>query len=419
MVKFHPFCGLRPPKEIAEKVIAPPYDVIERDEALKLAEGNPISFLHINKPEIDQEDDVHDDDYYALAAKNLEDFIKRKILVRDDGEYFYVYSQQMGKHIQYGIVGSAWTKDYEENRIKKHELTRKDKEEDRTKMTDSQNTNIGPVFLMYHENKKITEIVNEVIKATPDAKCDFSYDKTIHTIWVVRNPTFINSLKAEFENIPAFYIADGHHRAASAFNVAKKRFAEAKEKGEIIKEDDTRTFFLAVAFPSNQLQIFEYNRIVKTLNGLTEENFLEKLKNDYEVTLLSEENPRPKEKQQFTMYMNKKWYLLKLKKMITSKDPIENLDCSILNRTVLEPILGIMDLRTSKEISFVGGIHGPAGLKKRCDDSKSAVAFNLYPVIPEEIMNISDSDKIMPPKSTWFEPKLVSGLCVRTYHTDW
>jgi len=411
MVKIKAFKALRPPKDLADKVAARPYDVLNSEEARKEAEGNPYSLLHITKPEIDLPKgiDEHDEKVYEKAKENFQKFIREGYLIPDDDEYLYIYAQTMNGKTQYGLVACASVDDYLNGVIKKHELTRKDKEEDRMKHVRVTNANVEPVFFTYRKVEEIDEIVKDIVdKNKPEY--DFETEDGVgHHFWLIKDKKIINRLIELFEKIPNTYVADGHHRTAAAALVgAEKRRNNPKHNG-----NEEYNFFMAVHFPDDQLTIIDYNRVVKDLNGLSEEDFLRKLALHFEIEEIGENEYKPAKLHEFSMYLNGKWYKLKAKKhTYDDNHPILGLDVTVLSKYVLDEILGIKDLRTDKRIDFVGGIRGLSELKRRVDSGEMKVAFALYPVTMKQLMEIADADMIMPPKTTWFEPKLRSGLAI-------
>lgn len=411
MAILKPFKGLRPPKEIASKLASRPYDVLNSAEARVEADGNEYSLLHIIKPEIDLSPDIdeHAPEVYEQAKINLEKFKNNGWLVQDDSDYLYVYAQTMNGKTQYGLVGCAGVEDYLNGIIKKHELTRADKEEDRMKHVRITNANMEPVFFTYPAMKEIDNIIDSVIKNNePDY--DFVADDGFgHHFWVIKDRETINKLTDLFSKVPYTYVADGHHRTAAAALVGnEKKMNNPNHKG-----DEEYNFFLAVHFPSDQLTIIDYNRVVKDLNGLSKEEFIEKLKEVFEIEEKGSEIFKPEKLHTFSMYIDNKWYSLTAKEgTYNDSDPIGVLDVTILSNLVLDKIFDIKDLRTSKRIDFVGGIRGLGELKKRVDSGEMAVAFALYPVSLDQLINIADTGNIMPPKTTWFEPKLRSGLVI-------
>lgn len=406
MVIIKPFKGIRPKKGLEKKIASLPYDVLDTEEAKKIAKGNKYSYLHISKPEIDfQWINPYSNEVYQKGKENFEKFIKEGYLIQDKEEHLYIYKQKMGKHEQIGLVACVSCEEYDNNIIKKHELTRKDKEDDRTRHIEVLKANDEPVFLTYKAKKEIDKIIAKIIKEKEEYKF-ISNDKIKHTFWVIKDKKIINSLIKEFEKINYLYISDGHHRIASASRV-RKIF---KEKNPNHNGKEEYNYFLAVIFPHNQLKILPYNRVVKDLNGLSEKEFLEKVKEEFEIIGKAKS---PKKSKQFSMYLNKKWYLLK-PKQYNKDELIESLDVSILQNKLLNKVLGIKNPREDKRINFVGGIKGIKELEKKVNSKEFAVAFSLYPISIEEIIKIADSGKIMPPKSTWFEPKLRSGLFVHS-----
>ncbi|HLO91787.1 MAG TPA: DUF1015 family protein [Lentimicrobium sp.] len=411
MAILKPFKGLRPTKDIAKDLASRPYDVLNSAEARIEADGNPYSLLHIIKPEIDLPIDIdeHAPEVYNQAKINLDKFRENKWLVQDEEPCLYIYAQTMNGKTQYGLVGCAGVEDYINGIIKKHELTRADKEEDRMKHVRITNANMEPVFFTYPAVAEIDNIVANIVK-NQEPEYDFtSVDGFGHHFWVINNPETVNKLSSLFSKVPFTYVADGHHRTAAAALVGnEKKKANMQHKG-----DEEYNFFLAVHFPSNQLTIIDYNRVVKDLNGLTKEEFFGKLDKVFEIKEKGEEIFKPTHLHEFSMYIDNNWYALKAREdTYDDNDPIGVLDVTILSKLVLDNILDIKDLRTSKRIDFVGGIRGLNELKKRVDSGEMAVAFALYPVSLDQLINIADTGNIMPPKTTWFEPKLRSGLVV-------
>ncbi|HAL65175.1 MAG TPA: DUF1015 domain-containing protein [Bacteroidales bacterium] len=411
MAIIKPFKGLRPPKEIAHLVAARPYDVLSSDEARQEAQGNPYSLLHITKPEIDLPigTDEHSQEVYLKAAENFRMFREKRWLVPDEKDLLYIYAQTMDGRTQYGIVGCAAVDDYFNGVIKRHELTRKDKEEDRMKHVMITNANLEPVFFTYPAVKEIDEIVNQIVNTTSPVYDFTAPDGIGHHFWLIENNDIIQKIVQLFAKIPHTYVADGHHRTAAAALVgAEKRRMNPNHKG-----DEEYNFFMAVHFPDNQLRIIDYNRVVKDLNGLSKEEFLEKLKQHFVIVEKGQQPYKPSRMHEFSMYLDGRWYSLEaLAHTYNENDPIDVLDVTILSRYILDKILGIKDLRTDKRIDFVGGIRGMQELSRRVDSGEMAVAFALYPVSLKQLMAIADSGRIMPPKTTWFEPKLRSGLVV-------
>ena len=416
-----PFRGIRPPKELVEKVNSRPYDVLSSEEARKEAEGNPMSLYHIIKPEINfaEGTDEHDPKVYPAAREQFDLFRHNGWLRQDDKELYYVYAQTIpaghrlavnGAHTQYGLVVAAAVEDYMSGKIKKHELTRKDKEDDRMKHVFVNNANVEPVFFAYKHRDDLDAIIAEVTKGEPEYHFVAPIDSFEHTFWVIRDQETIDRITAIFRNIPTMYIADGHHRSAAAARVG----AELKIKNQQSQiTNHEYEYFLAVCFPDNQLNIIDYNRLVKDLNGLTEAEFLEALKEDFIVENKGTDIYKPQALHEFSLYLGEHWYSLKAKEgRYNDADPIEVLDVTISSSLILDKILGIKDLRTDKRIDFVGGIRGLGELKSRVDSGEWKAALALYPVTMKQIIDIADSGNIMPPKTTWFEPKLRSGLVI-------
>ncbi len=411
MATLKAFKGLRPPKEIVKDLASRPYDVLNSKEAREEAKGNPYSLLHIIKPEIDLPEDVnlYSQEVYDKAKENFEKFKEKGWLKKDDKDHLYIYAQTMWGKTQYGIVGCASVDDYLNNVIKKHELTRPDKEEDRMKHVRVTNANMEPVFFSYPAKKELDNLIMEYAKSH-EPEYDFTAEDGVgHHFWVIEDEALTQKIIDFFKEMPAIYVADGHHRTAAAALVGKeKREANPNHTG-----DEEYNYFLAVHFPDNQLTIIDYNRVVKDLNGLSEEEFLNKLKESFDVELMGPEEYKPSKLHEFSMYLDGNWYKLTAKDgTYDDHDPIGVLDVTILTNQVLEPLLGIEDLRRSKRIDFVGGIRGLGELKKRVDSGEMKVAFALYPVSMKQLIDIADSGAIMPPKTTWFEPKLRSGLVV-------
>lgn len=410
MVRVKPFAAIRPPKDIVTEVAAPPYDVLNSVEAKKMA--GEKSLLHITKPEIDFDPILpdHDDKVYDRAVKNFAQWQKNGWLVQDKKPCYYVYAQTMEGRTQYGLVLCAHTDDYAEGKIKKHELTRKDKEDDRMVHVKIQNANIEPVFFAYKDNSQLNEIVSRTVAAAPEYS--FTDENGFgHSFWVIDDDATIEKITDIFTNkVNAFYVADGHHRTAAAARVgAEKRSGNAAHTG-----DEEYNYFMAVCFPETQLKIIDYNRVVKDLNGLTPEQFMTALEEDFTVTPYEGEGEcHPSHLHNFSMYLGGKWYSMETKPgRYDDNDPIGVLDVTILSNLVLDKILGIKDLRTDKRIDFVGGIRGLGELSHRVDSGEMKVAFALYPVSMKQLTDIADSGNIMPPKTTWFEPKLRSGLAI-------
>ncbi len=412
MSVIRPFAGLRPPQEKVLKVACPPYDVVDSEEARAYGKGNPLSFFRISRPEIDLPPgtDAHAPEVYDLGLTNLQLFVKEGHLKADAKPCLYLYKQKMGKHEQVGLVAAASCEEYRKGTIKKHELTRADKEDDRTQHIDRLNGNDEPVFLTYPARKEIDDIVNRLIAAKPEY--DFETDDGIrHTFWVVSGDADIAALVREFAKLPATYIADGHHRSAAAARTSEARAARAGKKPTGDAEHD---YFLAVIFPHNQMQIMDYNRLVKDLNGRTVEQF--KAEIGAKFTMVPSSQKSPSKLHDFGMYLEGAWYMLTAKAgTFDEKDPVKNLDVSILQENLLGPVLGIKDPRTDKRIDFSGGIRGMQELEKRVDAGQAKVAFAMFPTQIDQLMSIADAGQIMPPKSTWFEPKLRSGLVLHGF----
>lgn len=395
MAQIKPFPALRPKPELASRICELPYDVMSSDEAREIAKDNPLSFLHVSKPEIDlpASTDVHDDSVYAKGKENFDKLISQGALKQDSQPCFYLYRQIMGNHAQTGIVAVASCEEYLQGIIKKHEFTRPDKEDDRVRHIETLNSQTGPVFLTYRATARVDEFIAKKIQEKPEI--DFTANDGVrHSAWVISNSADISKLESEFQHIPFLYIADGHHRSAAAARVCKSRNG-AGNSG----------WFLTVIFPHNQMQILPYNRVLKTLNGLSPETLLQKL----DAIFIINENgaAKPTRKHELGFYLNGKWRTLNFRpQFAATTDPIEKLDVTLLQKFVLDPFFGITDPRTSKEIQFVGGIRGTAELEKLVNSGEFACAFSMFPTSIEDLMSIADANGIMPPKSTWFEPKL-------------
>lgn len=412
MATVRAFKGFRPKnEELAEKIAALPYDVMNSEEAREMVKGNPYSFLHVDKAEIDLEKgiDLYDDRVYAKAAENLNKMIEDKIYIQDEKGALYIYRLTMNGREQTGIVGCTSVDEYLNGKIKKHELTRADKEQDRIRHVDECNANTGPIFLTYKAKAEIDKIVADKTKQEPIY--DFVAEDGIrHTVWLIDDEKTINALEENFKSVDSLYIADGHHRNASAVKVALKR----REENSNYDENAEFNYYLSVIFPDNQLHIMDYNRVVKDLNGLSKEEFFDKVKEKFEINEYQEKGCfRPDCMHSFGLYIDKKWYSLKARsEIIDENDPVGSLDVSILQNELLHPILNINDPRTDKRIDFVGGIRGLEELERRVDNGEMKLAFSMYPTSMKQLMDIADADKIMPPKSTWFEPKLRSGIFI-------
>lgn len=402
-MRIHAYPALRPRPDVVGQVAAPPYDTVDTAEAAQLAAGNPLSFLHVNHSEIDLPagTDLYADAVYAKAAENLANFKKNGWLIREDRPLMYLYAQTMGAHVQTGLVCCAHIDDYIQNVIKKHELTRKDKEDDRTKHTATINANIGPVFIAYRDIAEIRAALAPIPKKSAPLY-DFVDELHVrHQVWPVENAAEIEKLFAD--KVPVSYIADGHHRSASAVRVgAERRAATPKHTG-----NEEYNWFLSVLFPASELKILPYNRAVKDLNGLSPEEFLKEIRAIFTVT--ENADPSPKSPRHVSMYFGGKWYGLSWPE-VKSSNPVDLLDVSTLQNGVLHPLLGIDDPRTNHRIKFIGGIRGPQELVRLVDQKGYAVAFSMYPTTVDQLMAIADAGQIMPPKSTWFEPKLRTGL---------
>lgn len=411
MAKIKPFKGIRPPKVWVEEVASRPYDVLNSEEARAEAAGNEKSLYHIIKPEIDfpEGTDEHDPAVYEKAAENFRLFQEKGWLVQDEKEQYYVYAQTMNGHTQYGLVVAAYVDDYLNGTIKKHELTRRDKEEDRMKHVRVNNANIEPVFFAYPDQPELDAIICKYAARQPEYDFVAELDGFGHTFWVIDEAADIDRITALFAEMPSLYIADGHHRSAAAALVG----VEKAKQNPAHRGDEEYNYFMAVCFPANQLTIIDYNRVVKDLNGLTETEFLEKLKKNFTVEAKGEETYKPTGLHNFSLYLGGRWYSLTAKAgTYNDNDPIGVLDVTISSNLILDEILGIKDLRSDKRIDFVGGIRGLGELKRRVDSGEMQVALALYPVTMKQLMDIADTGNIMPPKTTWFEPKLRSGLVI-------
>ncbi len=401
MSLIKPFAGLRPVPERAEEVVAPPYDVLNTAEARERAAGKPWSFLHISKAEIDLPEgtDPYDASVYARSAENLQTLLDEGILRRDDKACYYVYRLTMGEHVQTGLVAVASVAEYDRNRVRKHEYTRPAKEDDRVRQIEALNAQTGPVLLAYRSQSDVDSILAEVAATEPliDVTAD---DGVQHAFWVVDDDATIETLTAAFDAMDAIYIADGHHRSASASRVAKTKGGDGEANSD---------YFLSVIYPHDQMKILDYNRVIKDLNGQSKQQILDKLAESFVVT---EEDTAvsPATEAEFGMYIDGQWYRLKIDPALIPADPVARLDVSLLADNVIDPILGIKDQRTDSRIDFVGGIRGLGELEKRVDSGDMAIAFSFFPTSMEALMAVADADEVMPPKSTWFEPKLADGL---------
>ncbi len=407
MPLIRPFAGLRPGPEYAADVAAPPYDVLSSAEARARAEGRPWSFLHISKPEIDLPEGADPFDYlvYAKAVENLRHMMDAGVLRRDSKPFYYVYRLIRGKHRQTGLVAVASVADYDSNRIRKHELTRPDKEDDRVRQIDVLRAQTGPVLLAYRSEPAVDEMLAAVTEAR--AEYDIQADDDVgHELWVVKDPALIDKISSAFNSTGALYIADGHHRSAAASRVAASR----REQNPQATGEESYNYFLSVIFPHSQMQILGYNRVVKDLKGMDSAAFLGRLSACFRVTS-SSEAVSPARQGEFGLYLPGRWYQLRIKQdLIPAQDPVASLDVSLLADHLLAPVLGITDPRRDPRIDFVGGIRGLGELEKKVNSGEMAAAFSLFPTLMEALMAVADAGQVMPPKSTWFEPKLADGL---------
>ena len=411
MAIIKPFKGVRPPKELVERVESRPYDVLESDEARVEAGDNEMSLYHIIKPEIDFPEGTseYDPRVYEKAAENFQKFQDKGWLVQDKEDHYYIYAQTMNGKTQYGLVVGAYVDDYMNGTIKKHELTRRDKEEDRMKHVRVNNANIEPVFFAYPDNEVLDKLIMRYAQTEPEYDFIAPIDGFRHQFWVISDAADIKTITDEFAKMKALYIADGHHRSAAAALVG----AEKQKQNPNHKGDEEYNYFMAVCFQASQLTILDYNRVVKDLNGLTSEQFLEALSKNFVVEKKGADIYKPAKLHEFSLYLDGEWYSLVAKDgTYDNNDPIGVLDVDISSRLILQEILNIGDLRSSKRIDFVGGLRGLGELKRRVDSGEMRMALALYPVSMQQIMDIADSGKIMPPKATWFEPKLRSGLVI-------
>ena len=403
-----PFRGLRPKANLAEEIASPPYDVIDSDEARELANDRDKSFLHVVKPEIDLEPeiDLYDDRVYAKAKENLEAFREAGYFEQDEKACLYLYQQTMGEHVQTGLVACVSVDEYQQGLIKKHELTRQSKEDDRTRHVDETDCNAGPVFLTYEAREEIDLLTKKLTKEEP--VYDFVSDDGIgHRFWIVDNDDAIERYVSLFKEVPCLYVAEGHHRTASGGRVRELR----KEQNPNHSGNEEYNYFMAVIFPHEQLKILDYNRAVKDLDGKNSSDFLAQVMDEFHVSPASD--GKPAKSHEFGMYLDGAWHKLVAKEgSFDHQDPVEKLDVSILQKNLLSPILGIENPRTNDRIKFIGGIRGLGELERLVDEKGFAVAFSMYPTSVRELMDIADAEKIMPPKSTWFEPKLRSGLII-------
>ena len=402
-----PFKAVRPQQKFVSQVAALPYDVMTREEAQKAVSGNALSFMHVEKSEIDVPDQTKSDDdlIYQTAKRNFVQMQEKGILLQDESPCFYIYQQQMSGRAQTGIVGLMSAVEYDAGKIKKHELTRKDKEEDRINHVSTVNAQTGPVFISYRERQSLNKIVDKIMTGTPEY--DFTADDgVIHTVWIVADAKQIEEIKKEFREVDALYIADGHHRAAAATTVARVRRRQDKSAGSANEYESV----LAVFFPHTQLRVMDYNRAVKDLNDLTPDKYIEKISSCFTISKNFTARS-PQQLHDFGMYLGGEWYKITIKQgMYNESDPVASLDAAILQEHLLDPVLGIKDPRVDERIKFIGGIRGMDELEKLVNKEGFAVAFSLYPTTMEQIINVADAGAIMPPKSTWFEPKLRSGI---------
>lgn len=406
MTLIRPFAGLRPVADKAADVAAPPYDVLNTEEARQRVQGKPWSFLHISKPEIDLPvgTDPFAPEVYAQGRKSFAAMQKQGILVQDSEACYYLYRLIMGQHTQTGLVAAASVPDYDSNRIRKHEFTQPDKEDDRVRQIDALNAQTGPVFLTYKHQPKIDALVDTISNGEPvfDITAD---DGVRHTLWVVQDATQIATITDTFDAMECLYIADGHHRSAAASRVAQARQASNPQHSG----DEAYNYFLTVIFPDNQMQILDYNRVIKDLNGMTKEDFLQAVGKVFVMQVVPSAY-KPKKSAEFGMYLAGQWYRLQIANDKIPQDPVQRLDISMLSDFLIGPILDITDPRCDKRIDFVGGIRGLQELERRVDSGKMAVAFALFPTSMADLMAVADANEVMPPKSTWFEPKLADGL---------
>ena len=412
MAIVKPFRGIRPPKNLVEKIESYPYDVLSSEEARKSASDNEMSFYHVNMPEINFPDDVVAEDprVYEEARKQFKSFLDKGWLKQDSDEYYYLYAQSLSPDkTQYGLVVAASASDYHKGVIKRHELTRREKEDDRMRHVLATDANVGPAFFAYPDNDTLNSIISRYAHTEPEYDFVAPEDGFRHRFWVINNSEDIATITQEFAKMPALYIADGHHRSAAAVRVAdEKAKANPQNTGK-----EEYNFFMAVCFPASELTILDYNRVVKDLNGMSTEDFLKALEKDFVLTQVGTDEYRPRHRHEFSLYVDGSWYSLTARPgAYDDNDPIGSLDVDISSRLILDKLMGIKDLRSDKRVDFVGGLRGLKELKNRVDSGEMRWALALYPVSMEEIMKIADSGNIMPPKATWFEPKLRSGLVI-------
>jgi uncharacterized protein (DUF1015 family) len=407
MARIEPFKGLRPRKDIAANVASPPYDVLNSKEAKALTEDNKLSFLRIIKPEVDLPDgiDLYSHEVYEKARENFDYFLRENILVQDETTNFYIYKQTWKDHAQVGLVAGASCRDYQDNVIKKHEFTRPEKEQDRMRHIETLNANTGPVFLTYKQRDEIDVLFERAMAKEPEY--DFTKNDVRHIFYVVDDRELVAAVKAEFAKIDYLYVADGHHRSAAATKVKIKRGKQNKNH----TGNEEYNFFLSVIFPHNQMKILPYNRVVKDLHGMCKAEFFHKLSDKFAYE--EAEYKEPRQRHEFCLYIDGKWYLLKAREgAFNNDDAVESLDVSILQNNLLEPVLGITNPRKDKRIDFVGGIRGTKELERLVDNGEYKIAFSMFPTTIEQLFKVADSGRVMPPKSTWFEPKLESGLVI-------
>lgn len=412
MATVKPFRGIRPPKEFVEKVESYPYDVLSSEEARQAAGDNEMSFYHINMPEINFPEGVASDDprVYDVAKREFDKFLSKGWLKQDSKENYYLYAQSLSpEKTQFGIVVAAYADDYHKGIIKRHELTRREKEDDRMRHVLATDANVGPAFFAYPDNEVLNDIISRYACTVPEYDFVASEDGFRHRFWVISDKKDVDTITNEFAKMPSLYIADGHHRSAAAVRVAdEKAKADPNHTGK-----EEYNYFMAVCFPASELTILDYNRVVKDLNGLTHDEFLNELEKDFVVLLMGSEEYRPSHRHEFSLYLDGNWYSLTARPgTYDDNDPIGCLDVDISSRLILDKLMGIKDLRSDKRVDFVGGLRGLKELRRRVDDGEMRWALALYPVSMDQIMRIADCGKIMPPKATWFEPKLRSGLVI-------
>lgn len=412
MATVKPFRGIRPPKEFVEKVESYPYDVLSSEEARQAAGDNEMSFYHINMPEINFPEGVASDDprVYDVAKREFDKFLSKGWLKQDSKENYYLYAQSLSpEKTQFGIVVAAYADDYHKGIIKRHELTRREKEDDRMRHVLATDANVGPAFFAYPDNEVLNDIISRYARTAPEYDFVASEDGFRHRFWVISDKKDVDTITNEFAKMPSLYIADGHHRSAAAVRVAdEKAKADPNHTGK-----EEYNYFMAVCFPASELTILDYNRVVKDLNGLTHDEFLNELEKDFVVLLMGSEEYRPSHRHEFSLYLDGNWYSLTARPgTYDDNDPIGCLDVDISSRLILDKLMGIKDLRSDKRVDFVGGLRGLKELRRRVDDGEMRWALALYPVSMDQIMRIADCGKIMPPKATWFEPKLRSGLVI-------